>query len=109
MTLGVTGFVHRRAYPPAFLNAIRRVAAGEAIAIPAAATVERRRPVGALTSREIEVLRHAADGLTSRQIATRIGVTERTVSAHLEKAYRKLGVSSRIAAIEAGRRAGFVR
>jgi DNA-binding CsgD family transcriptional regulator len=35
-----------------------------------------------------------------------LGVTERTVSAHLENAYRKLGVKTRVAAIDIARRAG---
>ena len=52
----------------------------------------------ALTTRETEVLRLAASGSRSKEIAVRLGITERTVKAHLAAAYRKLGVDSRAAA-----------
>jgi DNA-binding NarL/FixJ family response regulator len=58
--------------------------------------------------REIEVLRLISRGSTTREVAKELHVTERTVSAHLEKAYRKLRVRSRMAAVEAARRAGFL-
>lgn len=52
-----------------------------------------------LTRREHEVLALVATGLTSRRIATRLGVSIRTVDKHLENAYRALGVDNRMAAI----------
>lgn len=52
----------------------------------------------ALTDRELEVLRLASDGLTSRAIAERLIISERTVKSHLAATYRKLGVESRAAA-----------
>jgi DNA-binding NarL/FixJ family response regulator len=48
-----------------------------------------------LTSREREVALLAAGGLTSRQIADRLVVSIRTVDNHLQRAYRKLGISRR--------------
>ena len=57
-------------------------------------------PVGrGLTARESEVVEHVADGLSNVQIARELGVSERTVAKHLERAYAKLGVSSRTAAV----------
>jgi DNA-binding CsgD family transcriptional regulator len=49
----------------------------------------------ALTSREAEVARLAADGSTDRQIAERLGVSVRTVHTHLTRVYAKLGVADR--------------
>ena len=42
-----------------------------------------------LTARELETARLAAEGLTDRQIATRLSISERTVHAHLRSAYAK--------------------
>ncbi|MFF5077967.1 alpha/beta fold hydrolase [Actinoplanes sp. NPDC000266] len=49
-----------------------------------------------LTPREREVMSLAVQGLTARDIAARLFITERTVESHIEHAYRKLGVTSRI-------------
>ena len=51
-----------------------------------------------LTPRELEVLGLIAEGLTNREIATRLVVSEHTVHRHTTNLYRKLGVSSRAAA-----------
>jgi DNA-binding NarL/FixJ family response regulator len=48
-----------------------------------------------LTRRELEVVRHAATGLTDRAIAERLVVSVRTVESHLAAAYRKLAINSR--------------
>jgi non-specific serine/threonine protein kinase len=52
-----------------------------------------------LTSRELEVLRLVAQGLTNAQVAERLTVTPRTVNAHLTSIYSKLGATSRAGAI----------
>jgi DNA-binding CsgD family transcriptional regulator len=49
-----------------------------------------------LTTRERQVLRYAADGLTARKIAQRLRISERTVETHIENAYAKIGVRSRL-------------
>ena len=71
--------------------------------------IERRRELDIrLTTREREVLSVAAEGLTAREIASRLGVRERTVTTHLARIYGKLGVGSRLAAIRMAARAGLV-
>jgi predicted ATPase/DNA-binding CsgD family transcriptional regulator len=54
--------------------------------------------VGALSPRELEVLKLVAEGLTNAQVAERLFVSPRTVNAHLNSIYHKLGVGSRSAA-----------
>ena len=50
----------------------------------------------------------AAEGLTAREIAERLGVRERTVTTHLARIYGKLGVGNRLAALRLAARAGLV-
>jgi NarL family two-component system response regulator YdfI len=63
---------------------------------------------GVLSARELEVLRAVADGLRSKEIASRLGITERTVKAHLASVYNKLGVDSRAAAIAIAAQKGWL-
>ena len=53
------------------------------------------RPRPALSPREEEVLRLLATGLANKQIARRLGITERTVKAHLTSVFQQLGVTDR--------------
>jgi len=61
-----------------------------------------------LTEREMEVLQAAAQGKTSKEIAFALGISERTVKAHLGSIYQKLGVDSRAAAIAAAAGRGWL-
>ena len=56
-----------------------------------------RRP-GGLTGRELEVLRLAARGLTTRTIAERLFISPKTADHHIQNVYAKIGVSTRAAA-----------
>ena len=110
MFVGADGFVHHNVEPDRFLDALRRLKVGEVVleglprdwfgAIADELTSDRPAPLP-LTERESEVLHAAAEGLTARQIGTRLGVRERTVTTHLTRIYRKLGASGRVAAIAA--------
>ena len=51
-----------------------------------------------LTAREADVLRLLADGLTNREIAGRLFISQKTVAAHMAHIYGKLGVHSRVEA-----------
>jgi len=55
------------------------------------------RPSG-LSDREVDVLRLLALGLTNKEIATKLGISPKTVSVHLEHMYEKIGVTTRGAA-----------
>ena len=52
-----------------------------------------------LTRRELEILELISEGLTMRQVATRLGISPRTVETHVAKLYRKLSVRTRVQAV----------
>ncbi|MET0401596.1 MAG: helix-turn-helix transcriptional regulator, partial [Cystobacter sp.] len=57
---------------------------------------EESSPLNRLTHRELEVLKMVAKGSDNLQIAARLGITERTVKAHVSNLYRKLDVQNRV-------------
>jgi DNA-binding NarL/FixJ family response regulator len=61
-----------------------------------------------LTSRELEVLRLAAEGLPNAQVAKRLWISEPTVKYHLSRTYEKLGVSNRTGAARWAERHGLL-
>lgn len=96
---GADGYLLKHAEPEVILDGLRQVARGQVPLDGRAARVllgARREPRGVeLTGREQEVLLLVADGLGNKQIARRLGITERTVKAHLTNIYQRLGVSDR--------------
>jgi NarL family two-component system response regulator YdfI len=62
----------------------------------------------ALTEREMEVILAASRGDRSKEIALNLGISERTVKAHLASIYNKLGVDSRAAAIALAAQRGWL-
>ena len=115
--VGADGYVDKNSNPLDFLSAILKVADREMVLQGPVATavgqiadsIELRRDLDVrLTGREREVLAVAAEGLTARQIATRLGVRERTVTTHLGRIYGKLGVGNRLSAIRMAARSGMV-
>jgi predicted ATPase/DNA-binding CsgD family transcriptional regulator len=61
-----------------------------------------------LSARELEVLKLVAEGLSDSQVAQRLYLSPRTVGHHLRRIYRKLGVSSRTAALREAARRGLI-
>jgi DNA-binding NarL/FixJ family response regulator len=101
---GASGYLLKHAAPDELLGAIRAAAAGEAPLDPKAARAlldsRRAAPAAgdkhkALSAREQEVLRLVAQGLANKQIGRRLGISERTVKAHLTNVFSALGVSDR--------------
>jgi DNA-binding NarL/FixJ family response regulator len=114
---GADGFVDKNVAPAEFLGAIRAAAGSGTVLVgpsqaeigPIANELEHRKGIElVLTPREREVLSVAAEGLTARQIAGRLGVRERTVTTHLGRIYGKLGVGTRVAALRVAARSGLV-
>ena len=101
---GAVGYLLKDAEPEVLLDGIRAVARGESPLEPRAARrLLDRAATGAgagaspagLSPRETEVLRLVVEGLLNKQIAQRLGITERTVKAHLTSAYQRIGVADR--------------
>ena len=67
-----------------------------------------RRPRAPLTEREGHVLGHVAAGLSNKQIAKRLGLSEKTVRNHLSRAFNKLGATNRTEAVMTAMRRGLV-
>jgi Response regulator containing a CheY-like receiver domain and an HTH DNA-binding domain len=62
-----------------------------------------------VTPREAEVLQLLSEGLSARQMARRLSLSERTVNTHVAKLYRKLGVSNRVEAVRVAMRRRIVQ
>ena len=65
---------------------------------PQAPSRRRQQHPAGLTRREVEVLRLAAKGLTTRQIAERLVISPKTADHHIQHIYGKIGTSTRAAA-----------
>jgi DNA-binding NarL/FixJ family response regulator len=97
---GATGYQLKDAEPVDLRAAVRSVRAGHAPLDPriAGAILPDERPAHDLSEREQEVLRWVARGLPNKQIAAALGITERTVKAHLGNIFREIGVADRTSA-----------
>lgn len=87
---GAAGFVPKRVETRELLEAVRAAADGRLV-------FERRHdvPPPALTPREADVLRLVADGRTNDEVGIALGVTSKTVEAHLGRIFERTGVQSR--------------
>ena len=109
---GASGFLLKDAPPEQLVTAIHTLAAGEALIAPAitkrlieqfARAAPRSGPsaaaLEALTARELEVLVLIARGLSNREIASTLVVSEATVKTHVKRVLAKLGVRDRVHAV----------
>jgi NarL family two-component system response regulator YdfI len=110
---GACGYLLKDCTLETLLNAVRAAARGEMVvqpdvmgrilaqaaraAAPAPAAPDRR-PLD-LTEREREILDGVAHGDRNKEIAARLGISERTVGSHLNSIFAKLGVDSRASAV----------
>jgi DNA-binding NarL/FixJ family response regulator len=119
---GASGFLLKDVTAERLFDAVRVVAAGDALLAP---TVTRRligefaqmRPepdaapaaaLATLTPRETQVLRLVAEGLSNTEIAARLVVTEETVKTHVSRVLSKLGLRDRTQAVVAAYESGLV-
>lgn len=103
---GARGYLLKDTTRQTLFNSLRAAARGEALFLPEVIarvlnqpSAEKRNEISVLTERELEVLRAASRGERSKEIALHLGISERTVKAHLDNVYDKLGVDSRAAAV----------
>ena len=119
---GARGFLLKDTGRETLFHTIRAAARGETLLQPEimlrvmAHTGNNAKPVPTepieqdiLTERELEVLTAVARGDRNKEIALQLGVTERTIKAHLTNVYNKLGVDSRAAAVSVGIQQGILR
>ncbi|MGH2732242.1 MAG: LuxR C-terminal-related transcriptional regulator [Actinomycetota bacterium] len=116
---GAAGFLKRSAPAETIGHAVKAVRAGAFFLDPERARgmveeldvlrgVAGRDAGDILTPREREVLELLSDGLSARQVARRLGLSERTINTHVANLYRKLGVSNRVQAVREAIRLGLV-
>jgi DNA-binding NarL/FixJ family response regulator len=100
---GASGYLLKDASRADLANAVRAAARGETVLAPSVAgrlVNQVRRPVTqSLSAREVEVLALVAKGLTNADIGRALHISEATVKTHLLRAFGKLGVSDRTAAV----------
>lgn len=103
LAAGAIGYLLKDSEPEQLLAGVRAAADGHAPLDPKVAKVllPGARPARAeepLSARELQVLRLVAKGLANKQIGRHLGITERTVKAHLGRVFRQLGVEDRTSA-----------
>lgn len=109
---GAAGYLLKDAPPEDLLSAIRNAVRGQTVLGPAVAgrlVARVSAPHSAPSTREIEVLTLASEGLSNREIGRALHISETTVKSHLAHIFTKLGVSNRQAAVVAAQRAGHIR
>ena len=120
LSAGAKGFLLKDTDRATLLNSIRAAARGETLLKPeimarlmarTTSTIAQVRATTSgtsLTVRELEVLRSIARGERSKEIALALGISERTVKAHIASIFSRLGVDSRGAAIAEAARLGLL-
>jgi DNA-binding NarL/FixJ family response regulator len=122
LVAGASGFLLKDVTAERLFDAVRVVAAGDALLAPTVtrrlisefAAQRRRREtpdraaLRALTPRETQVLRLIAEGLSNPEIAVRLVVTEETVKTHVSRVLSKLGLRDRTQAVVAAYETGLV-
>lgn len=118
---GAIGYVLKDASAAEVANAIRAVARGEAVCPPALCRVlfdhvassgawqpgiQVRKNLG-LTRREQQLVQLISEGLTNKEIAARLFLSEQTVKNHVRRMLRKAGATDRLEAVERWRAQGF--
>ena len=117
---GASGFLLKDVQPAQLVDAVRVVAAGEALLAPTvtrrlldrfASLPDEKAPpsLEGLTARELEILRLVAGGLSNAEIAEQLVVTEATVKTHVSSVLRKLHLRDRVQAVVLAYDAGLVQ
>ena len=106
---GASGYIPKSSTADVMTSAVRLVMAGS-IYVPPSLTIMRKLPhtprkvplelrtLGKLTDRQAEVLSHLQDGISNKQIADRLCVSESTVKVHISAILKALGLRSRVEA-----------
>ena len=100
---GADGYLLKDTEPDTLLGQIKQIAQGEVILSDSIKDLLLERsssqdPIHALTDREMDVLQLIAKGLSNKQIAAQLFISEENVKVHIRNLLRKLNVHSRVAA-----------
>ncbi len=115
---GVSGYLLKDASVDALVDAARNAVEGNAVIHPqlTKAFIEEARfgesegqQTTPLSKREREILQKVADGATTRQVASDLGISPHTVKTHLERIFEKLGANDRAQAVAIAIRTGIVQ
>ncbi|MBQ0897723.1 response regulator transcription factor [Micromonospora sp. U56] len=109
---GAAGYLLKDASRAELVDAVRGAARGETVLAPSVAgrvlrQLRHPRPV-ILSPREVDVLRLVAQGLSNGEIGVRLHITEATAKTHLLRAFAKLDVTDRTAAVTTAMAAGLL-
>ncbi|TMB86643.1 MAG: response regulator transcription factor [Chloroflexi bacterium] len=113
---GASGYLLKDSQPEAILSAMLAIMSGERVMTQSVAdqflnllngSVPKERYDG-MTRREVEILKLLGQGLTNKQIAYRLKISEKTVRNHISNFYAKLGVGDRSQAVLYAVRKGLV-
>jgi DNA-binding NarL/FixJ family response regulator len=114
---GASGYVLKDSQAGAIVSSVLAVVAGERVMASAVANRVLEMLTGAttpkefydgLTAREVEILKMLATGMANKQIAYKLGISEKTVRNHVSNMYEKLGIYDRAQAVLYAVRKGLV-
>lgn len=107
---GATGYLLKDTPRDELVAGVRAAARGQTVLAPSVATrlVTSVRGADRLTDREVEVLRLVARGLSNAAVGQELFIAEATVKTHLLRAFAKLGVDDRTAAVTVAMQRGFL-
>jgi DNA-binding NarL/FixJ family response regulator len=105
---GVRGYLLKETLHAEIINAIRNVQAGRKLVPSDMAPRDEPSLRSALTPREIEVLKHVAQGLSNKEIGTLLGTAAGTVKIHVQNILEKLQAADRTQAVTIALRRGIV-
>jgi NarL family two-component system response regulator LiaR len=117
---GAAGYLTKRVFGEDIIAAIRLIVAGESVltapvlkqvmkhTIKFPTKVSKRPEHEVLTNRELDILKMAAQGISNKDIATRLNLSLRTIKGHMVEIFSKLNVGTRTEAVIKGLRSGLL-
>lgn len=119
METGISGYIPKRSEPKVLLNALKLIIDGGSYLPPSIleSSLCSPRPIDCseiapkgkmLTNRQNEVLGYVAQGMSNKQIAYEMGVSEATVKLHINALLRSIGVNNRTQAVVTAQKMGLI-